>query len=110
MKTSLLEPGMKYYTKELFKRCKDKRKTYYNTIFNLLFGIITITVIILFLWNGRKSKIYKEMNKNKIEREKQEYIIETCKKMDDLKEKKRCEMISCLPFESEIHQQDKFFV
>lgn len=109
-KPSLVEPSMKYFTREILKKCKINRQNYYNYIFNIVIGVFIVIVIGSMLFYGRKTKLYKEENKEKIERDKQEYIIETCKKMNDLEEKKHSEMISNLSFESELHKYDKMFL
>lgn len=110
MKASLVENCMKSYTKEMLTRCKLNKKNYYNIIFNISFGIIMFSVLGLFLWNGRNTKLYKEKNKEKNEREKQEYIIKTCKAMKEHDNQRRCQMISSLPFESHLHKKDKIFI
>lgn len=110
IKPTLVEPSVKYFTREILKKCKLHRQNYYNYIFNISIGVFLVVIIGCMLYYGRKTKIYKEENKEKIEREKQEYILETCKKMNDLEEKKHSEMISNLPFESELHKYDKMFL
>lgn len=110
MKASLIENCMKSYTKDMLTQCKINKKNYYNTIFNISIGIIIFFILFLFLWNGRHTKLYKEKNKEKIEREKQEYIIQTCKAMKEYDNQKRCKMISSLPFESHLHNTDKNFI
>lgn len=107
---SLVEPSMKYFTGELLKKCKKNRQNYYNFIFNVVIGLGFFIVIGIILISGRKSKIYKKENQAKINQQKQEYILETCKKMNDLQEKKHHELISNLPFESELHKYDKMFL
>jgi activator of 2-hydroxyglutaryl-CoA dehydratase len=107
---SLVEPSMKYFTGELLKKCKQTRHTYYNLIFNVAIGTCFFIGIGIILISGRKSKVYKLENQEKLNREKQEYILQTCKKMNDLEEKKHHEMISNLPFESELHKYDKMFL
>lgn len=107
---SLVEPSMKYFTGELLKKCKQTRETYYNFIFNTVIGITLFIGTGIILASGRKSKIYKQENETQLNREKQEYILKTCKKMNDLQEKKHHEMISNIPFESELHKYDKMFL
>lgn len=107
---SLIEPGMRYYTDHMLKRCRKNKYIYHSYIFNIIGGICFFAVLFTLLWYCKKEKEEKEKNKNKIQEQKEIILLDTIKKMKFYDQKRKSEMISNIPFESELHYEDKLFM
>lgn len=96
-KPVLIEPGVKYFLSETLKQCREFKIKYNNIIFNVLlffFFILILGLILLYKYKGKLSPIEKE----KKNREKQQYILEKIKIFQESKRKASQELITGLPF------------
>ena len=107
---SLIEPGMRYYTDNMLKRCRKNKYIYNSYIFNIIGGICFFAVLFTLLWYCRREKEEKDKNKDKIQEQKEIVLLDTIKKMRVYDQKRKSEMISNIPFESELHYEDKLFM
>jgi hypothetical protein len=95
-KPSLTEPGVKYFLSQTLKQCHIIKNNFYNTVFNigLLIGfLLVLGLILLYKYKGRLTDIEKE-KKNK---EKQQYILSKIKNLQEAKRKAHQELITGLP-------------
>lgn len=95
-KPNLIEPGVKYFLNETLKQCHNFKTKYHNILFNvsLFIGFLLILGVILMIkYKGRLTPVEKE-RKNK---EKQQYILEKIKKFQDAKRIAHQELITGLP-------------
>lgn len=106
----LIEPGMRYYTSHMLKRCRYHKFIYNSYIFNIIGGFCFVSVIITLLWYCKQAKDKKDKNKDKIQEQKELILLDTIKKMNYFDQKRKSEMISNVPFESELHHEDKLFI
>ena len=97
----LTEPGVKYFLGQTLKQCHNIRMNYYNLIFNigLFLGFcIILGTILLYKYKGKMTPIEKQ----KKDREKQQYILERIKQFQESKKQLHQELITGLPsWESE---------
>jgi hypothetical protein len=95
-KPMLTEPGVKYFLNATLKQCNEFRNKYNNVLINvcLLVGfIIVLGLILLYKYKGRLSPSEKE-RKN---REKQQYILTRIKQLQETKRRSHQELITGLP-------------
>ena len=95
-KPRLTEPGIKYFLNETLKQCHIYKINYNNILINILLvvGFLLILGAILFYkYKGRLTQVEKE-RKNK---EKQQYILSKVKKFQEAKRTAHQELISGLP-------------
>jgi hypothetical protein len=93
---SLIEPGTKSFLNHTLRQCHIIKSKYYNELFNMgVFITLTIVIssILLYKYKGRLSPIEKE-RKN---REKQQYILSKIKKVQESKRRSQQELITGLP-------------
>jgi hypothetical protein len=93
---SLIEPGTKSFLNHTLRQCHIIKSKYYNELFNMgVFITLTIVIssILLYKYKGRLSPIEKE-RKNK---EKQQYILSKIKKVQESKRRSQQELITGLP-------------
>lgn len=93
---SLIEPGTKSFLNHTLRQCNIIKSKYYNELFNMGVFItlaIVISSILLYKYKGRLSPIEKE-RKN---REKQQYILSKIKKVQESKLRSQQELITGLP-------------
>jgi hypothetical protein len=95
-KPFLIEPGVKSFLNETLKQCHSYKTKYYNIIINIglfLFFVILLSAILLYKYKGRLTP----MEKEKKNRDKQEYILNTVKKFQEAKKIAHQELITGLP-------------
>ena len=95
-KPSLTEPGVKYFLNETLKQCHIVKNKFHNTVINvgLLIGfLLVLGLILLYKYKGRLTDVEKE-KKNK---EKQQYILSKVKNLQEAKRRAHQELITGLP-------------
>jgi uncharacterized membrane protein YciS (DUF1049 family) len=95
-KPVLTEPGVKSFLNHTLKNCNIIRTNFHNTIFNvgLLIGFMIVLGSILFYkYKGRLTPVEKE----KKEKEKQNYILSKMKQLQEAKRIAHQELITGLP-------------
>jgi hypothetical protein len=95
-KPTLTEPGVKYFLDQTLKQCHIIKNNFHNTVVNvgLLIGFLLILgFILLYKYKGRLSDVEKE-KKNK---EKQQYILSKIKNLQEAKKRAHNELITGLP-------------
>ena len=95
-KPLLTEPGVKYFLSQTLKQCHIIKNDFYNTVFNigLLIGfLLVLGLILLYKYKGRLTNVEKE-KKNK---EKQQYILSKIKNLQEAKRIAHQELITGLP-------------
>ena len=95
-KPSLTEPGVTYFLSQTLKQFHIIKNDFYNTVFNigLLIGfLLVLGLILLYKYKGRLTNVEKE-KKNK---EKQQYILSKIKNLQEAKRKAHQELITGLP-------------
>jgi uncharacterized protein YpmB len=92
----LVENGVKYFLNETLKQCHVFKEKFHNWIFNiglLLLFLIILACILLYKYKGKLSP----MEKQKKEREKQQYILSKVQKFQLAKKQAHQELITGLP-------------
>ena len=95
-KPILTEPGVKYFLDQTLKQCHIIKNNFHNTVINagLLIGfLIVLGLILLYKYKGRLTDIEKE----KKNQEKQQYILSKIKNLQEAKRKAHQELITGLP-------------
>jgi uncharacterized membrane protein YciS (DUF1049 family) len=95
-KPTLIEPGVKYFLNQTLKQCHITKSTFQNFIFNIGLFIIFLLIlgfILIYKYKGRLTQIEKE-KKNK---EKQQYILSKIKMVQESKKQAHQELITGLP-------------
>jgi hypothetical protein len=95
-KPILTEPGVKYFLDQTLKQCHIIRNNFHNMVVNiglLIAFLVILGSILLYKYKGRLSDIEKE-KKNK---EKQQYILSKIKNLQESKRKAHQELITGLP-------------
>ena len=95
-KPVLTEPGVKYFLSQTLKQCHIIKNNFHNTVFNigLLIGfLLVLGLILLYKYKGRLTNVEKE-KKNK---EKQQYILSKIKNLQEAKRRAHQELITGLP-------------
>ncbi len=95
-KPRLTEPGIKYFLNETLKQCHIYKINYNNILINigLFIGFLLILGAILFYkYKGRQTQVEKERK----DKEKQQYILSKVKTFQDAKRIAHQELISGLP-------------
>ena len=93
---SLIEPGTKSFLNHTLRQCHIIKSKYYNELFNMgVFITLTIVIssILFYKYKGRLTPLEKE-RKN---REKQQYILSKIKKVQESKLRSQQELITGLP-------------
>lgn len=105
--TKLIEPGVRYFFCETLKRCKGKKRLYFNTILNLGLLFLFIAIFGLLLIYKRNTKPSKEeIETNNLKQKK--YILEKVKMLNKEKQKRSNQIITNLPtFESNFEKLHK---
>lgn len=93
---SLVENGMKYFLNETLKNCHAFKEEYYNLLFNVGIFMILATVLICFLIFKYKGKPT-PMERQKKDREKQQYILSKIKIFKENRERMHQSLITGLP-------------
>ncbi len=112
-KPSLTEPGVKYFLYQSLKQCHSVRTHFHNYIFNIglfILFIVILGVILIYKYKGKLSPVELE----KRNREKQQYILEKIKMLQNAKRVAHQELITGLPaWENEydiIHSKSNTFI
>jgi hypothetical protein len=95
-KPFLIEPGVKSFLNESLKQCHNYKTKYYNILINIglfILFIIILSCILFYKYKGRLTP----MEKEKMNIEKQEYILNTVKKFQEAKRIAHQELITGLP-------------
>jgi hypothetical protein len=95
-KPILTEPGVKYFLDQSLKQCHIVKNKFHNTIVNvglLIAFLLVLGLILLYKYKGRLTDVEKE-KKNK---EKQQYILSKIKNLQEAKRKAHQELITGLP-------------
>ena len=104
---SLTEPGVMYFLKETLKKCNEKKVIFYNTLMNLGFLFIFISLLGILLIYKKNNKPTKEEIKKKNDKA-QQYMLEKIKTFREKMQKEHNEIITTLPrFESNFVQLHK---
>ncbi len=107
-KPILIEPGTKYFLGQNLKQTHAYKLLFYNKLFNIgIFAlfILILGAILLYKYKGRLTPIEKE----KKNREKQQYILTRIKKFQDAKRIAHQELITGLPeWENDYENIQKF--
>jgi membrane protein insertase Oxa1/YidC/SpoIIIJ len=95
-KPRLVESGVKYFLNETLKQCHKFKQNLHNWMFNIglfiLFSFILV-IILIYKYKGKLSPIEKQ----KKDREKQQYILSKIQKFQEAKKKAHQELITGLP-------------
>ena len=110
VKARLIEPGTAYFIGNVLKNCGMYRKKMFNYSFNIILSFIFVITIFCILYFAKTNKNEKLKNKERDDYQKQVFMLDTIKKIKQLKEKSHNEMASNIPFESSLHHQDKIFI
>ena len=92
----LVENGVKYFLNETLKQCHIFKEKYHNWIFNiglLLFFLTILGCILIYKYKGKISP----MEKQRKDREKQQYILSKVQKFQLAKKQAHQELITGLP-------------
>ena len=95
-KPTLIEPGTKYFLSQNLKQTHVYKIKFYNKMFNVglfILFLLILGIILLYKYKGRLTPIEKE----KMNREKQQYILSKIKKLQDAKRIAHQELITGLP-------------
>lgn len=95
-KPSLVEPGVKYFLGQTLKQCKDFKDKHNNLLFNIFLLVLFLVIlasILLYKYKGKLSASEKERNN----REKQQYVLTRIKNFQDAKRLASQELITGLP-------------
>jgi len=108
-KPALIEPGTKYFLKEVLKKVHIEKTTYDNDLLNVFLFLIFLFIGFFILNYKYKSKPNDEQKKEK-DILKKTYILNKIKQLSEKKRKKYDEMITNLPkFESNFEMLHKKF-
>ena len=103
-KPILTEPGVKYFLNQSLKQCHIIKEKFHNTIFNigmLILFIFILGSILVYKYKGRLSPLQQA----KINKEKQQYILEKIKTYQQSKLRAQQELITGLPhWETELEE------
>ena len=107
-KPVLTEPGVKYFLGQTLKQCHIIKDKYYNLLFNVslfLFFIFILLIILFWKYKGRLTPLERE-KKNK---EKQQYILSKIKNLQEAKKIAHQELITGLPsWDNEYNNNQKY--
>lgn len=105
----LTENGTVYFLKETLKNCKTKKYKYYSNLVNIALALIFFTLLLCFLYFKKKKKLTAE-EKQKQKLEKEQFILDKIKNIQDSKKKKEQTLLTNLPkFESDFEILHKNF-
>ena len=93
---SLIEPGTKSFLNHTLRQCHIIKSKYYNELFNICVFIILsllVSAVLFYKYKGRLTPLEKE-RKN---REKQQYILSKIKSVQESKLRSQQELITGLP-------------
>ena len=100
---NLVENGMKYFLNETLKNCHTFKEEYYNLLFNIGIFMALLAALICFLVIKYKGKPT-PMERQKKDREKQQYILSKIKIFKENRERMHQSLITGLPnWENDYH-------
>lgn len=101
----LIEPGVKYFFKNILRKCNEKKQFLFNIAFNVGLFIAFVVIVWMILEYRKRNKVKKDDEERK-KLEMNRYMLSKIKKIELENEKKR---ITELPaFESEYKMIHKF--
>jgi hypothetical protein len=95
-KPRLVENGVRYFLNETLKQCHKFKENLHNWLFNIglfIFFSSILVVILIYKYKGKLTPIEKQ----KKDREKQQYILSKIQKFQEAKKKAHQELITGLP-------------
>jgi hypothetical protein len=95
-KPRLVENGVKYFLNETLKQCHKFKQNFHNWIFNIAllgFFCLILVIILTYKYKGKLTPIEKQ----KKDREKQQYILSKIQKFQEAKKIAHQELITGLP-------------
>ena len=95
-KPRLVENGVKYFLNETLKQCRKFKESLHNWFFNIglfAFFCLILVIVLIYKYKGKLSPIEKQ----KKDREKQQYILSKIQKFQEAKKKAHNELITGLP-------------
>jgi membrane protein insertase Oxa1/YidC/SpoIIIJ len=92
----LVENGVKYFLNETLKQCHKFKENLHNWLFNMTLFIIFTLILVIVLTYKYKGKLT-PIEKQKKDREKQQYILTKIQKFQEAKKKAHQELITGLP-------------
>lgn len=95
-KPSLTEPGVKYFLSQTLKQCHIVKNNFHNIVINVglfLLFVLVLGLILLYKYKGKLTPMEKD-RKNK---EKQQYILTKIKQVQETNKRARQELITGLP-------------
>ena len=103
----LVESGVKYFLNETLKQCHVFKERFHNWIFNIGLFLLFLTIlgcILIYKYKGKMS----HMEKQRRDREQQQYILSKVQKFQLAKKQAHQELITGLPnWESEFETFSK---
>lgn len=96
LKTTLVEPGVKYFISCSLKQCREFKDKYVNIIFNISMFILLILIIsgiLIYKYKGKMTPIEMEIKNRK----KQEYIVSKLQQIAVIKKQTSERLITDLP-------------
>ena len=95
-KPTLIEPGTKYFLNQSLKQTHEFKVKFYNKMFNVglfIFFLLILGAILLYKYKGKLTPLEKE----KKNREKQQYVLTKIKNFQEAKRIAHQELITGLP-------------
>ena len=95
-KPNLIEPGVKYFLNETLKQTHIFKMKHHNLFFNIGLLLIFLLILGIILFSKYKGRLTKA-EKDRKEKEKQQYILSKIKNLQEAKRKAHQELITGLP-------------
>lgn len=95
-KPRLVESGVKYFLNETLKQCHKFKQNLHNWMFNIGLFIVFSLILVIILIYKYKGKLT-PIEKQKKDREKQQYILSKIQKFQEAKKQAHQELITGLP-------------
>lgn len=92
----LVENGVKYFLNETLKQCHKFKENLHNWLFNMGLFVCFSLILVIVLTYKYKGKLT-PIEKQKKDREKQQYILTKIQKFQEAKKKAHQELITGLP-------------
>jgi membrane protein insertase Oxa1/YidC/SpoIIIJ len=92
----LVENGVKYFLNETLKQCHKFKENLHNWLFNMglfIFFTLILVIVLTYKYKGKLTPIEKQ----KKDREKQQYILTKIQNFQEAKKKAHQELITGLP-------------
>lgn len=95
-KPTLTEPGVKYFLSQTLKQCHIVKNNFHNIVINVGLFVSFVLVLGLILLYKYKGKLT-PMEKDRKNKEKQQYILSKIKQVQETNKRARQELITGLP-------------